>query len=187
VCRTVGFFRIPFDVIEESIRERAWADAARFFALPIDAKSEVGFPEAGYPYGYSPFAFEALAASNNDHVESVAAVPDLKESFSVGPDCLETVIDLTDGATMAPGEAWLRSPSLWPDEPASLRASWTSAFRAFSAVAADLLSMMALTLELPADHFEPMIDRHSSAMRVNHYTRCRPGRSGPAPIPTTGR
>lgn len=171
-CRTVGFFRVPFDVVDRSIRESAWNDAVRFFALPAEVKAEVGFPEVGYPYGYSPFAFEALAASTED-----VAVPDLKESFSVGPDCLGTVIDLTDRALVESGEAWLRSPSLWPDEPSSLRATWTAAFRAFSDVAARLLSMMALALELPGDHFTPLINRHSSAMRVNHY----PAVQGPVP------
>ncbi len=181
-CRSVGFFRIPHQVVEEAIRERAWADAAEFFALPPDTKAEVGFPEVGYPYGYSPYAFEALAASTSDGLGDNTAVADLKESFSVGPDCLGSVIDLTEPNPIDAGsgnadQAWLRSPSLWPDEPASMRASWTDAFRAFSDVAAQLLSMMALALDLPADYFETMIDRHSSAMRVNHY----PAVTGPAP------
>ncbi len=176
VCRTMGFFRIPYHVVDEAVRERAWADAARFFALVPEVKAEVGFPEVGYPYGYSPFAFEALAASAADGPEG-DAVPDLKESFSVGPDCLGTVIDLTDSDPSESGEAWLRSPSLWPDEPASMRESWTAVFRAFSDVAADLLSMMALAMELPPNFFEPLIDRHSSAMRVNHY----PAVDGPVP------
>lgn len=175
-CRSVGFFRIPFRVVEESIREQAWADAWRFFGQTTELKLEVAFPQAGYPYGYSPFAFEALAASTGDAAGS-DAVPDLKESFSVGPDCADAVIDLTDSANHDPGEAWLHSPSLWPNEPESMRQSWTLAFRAFSAVAADLLSMMARALDLPADHFAGLIDRHSSAMRANHY----PGLAGPVP------
>ncbi len=165
-CRTVGFFRIPFEVVDQEIRNNAWRDARDFFALSPEDKSQVGFPEAGYPYGYSPFAYEALAASTADDRPTVA---DLKESFSVGPDCLGTVIDLTDSAAEASGEAWLRSPSLWPDEPVTMRDTWAAAFRAFSNVAADLLSMMALALELPSGHFDSLVDRHSSAMRVNHY------------------
>lgn len=171
-CRTVGFFRIPFDVVDRSITERAWDDAARFFALPEDAKSAVAFPEAGYPYGYSRFAREALAASTG-----APSVADLKESFSVGPDCLGPIIDLTDSSLAGPGEAWLRSPSLWPAAPSSMQASWTAAFRAFSDVARELLSMMARALDLPAKHFEPLVNRPGSAMRVNYY----PAIDGPTP------
>lgn len=199
VCRTIGFFRIPFEVVDEAVRERAWVDATRFFAEDDAVRSAVGFPETGYPYGYAPFAYETLAASTDadaadppldrqpgsQHDLQPDLQPDLKESFSVGPDCLGTVIDLTDSARSDPGEAWLRSPSLWPDRPAAMRASWTDLYRAFSDVSADLLSMMALALDLSADHFNPLIDRHSSAMRANHYPALdgppRPGslRAGP--------
>jgi len=158
-CRTLGFFRIPISVIPDEIRTAAWDDAAAFFALPDEAKQEVAFPEPGYPYGFSPFAFETLAASTG-----AASAPDLKESFSVGPDCLGAVTPGPD-----PAEAWLRSPSLWPSEPATLRASWTAYYRALSEVAGRLLSLMALAVDLPADHFAPLIDRHTGAMRAINY------------------
>lgn len=158
-CRTLGFFRIPTSVVPDEIRAAAWEDAAAFFALPDEEKERVAFPEPGYPYGFSPFAFETLAASTG-----AVSNPDLKESFSVGPDCLGPVTAGPD-----PAEAWLRSPSLWPSEPASLQASWTACYRALSEVAGRLLSLMALALDLPADHFAPLIDRHTGAMRAINY------------------
>ena len=161
VCSSLGFFRIPFDCIDSAVREAAWSDARTFFALPEEVKQTVGFPEAGYPYGFSPFQFESLAASQGEDTP-----PDLKESYSVGPDCLGAApTDLADG------EAWIRSPSMWPMQPAGLRRSWSAYFQALSEVSAKLLGIMAVALELPVDYFNPLIDRHTSAMRALNYPR----------------
>lgn len=163
-CRTLGFFRIPTSVIPADTRAAAWDDAAAFFALSDEAKHQVAFPEPGYPYGFSPFAFETLAASTG-----AASTPDLKESFSVGPDCLGPLAAGPDSPGLYAAEAWLRSPSLWPSEPASLRTSWTAYYRALSEVADRLLSLMARALDLPADYFAPLIDRHTGALRAINY------------------
>ncbi len=159
VCRTLGFFRVPFSAVDDGVREAAWEDASHFFALSNEAKMAVAFPSPGYPYGFSPFAAETLAASTG-----AVSTPDPKETFSVGPDSLGPIPPTSD-----PTEAWLRSPSMWPAEPASLRESWSAYFRALSDVSARLLSLMALALDLPASYFDPLIDRHTSAMRALHY------------------
>lgn len=166
-CRTLGFFRVPFSVIDDEVREQAWEDARSFFALSTDQKMRSAFPEPGYPYGYAPFAFETLSASLDDGTE---LHPDLKESLAVGPDSLNhpsrpAPVVLADD----PNETWLRSPSMWPPQPATLRTSWSAYFQALSAVSAQLLSLMAETLDLPVNYFEPLIDKHTSAMRALHY------------------
>lgn len=163
VCRDLGFFRIPFDVIDVQTRERAWDDAAAFFALPEAEKLGAAFPEPGYPYGYAPFEYERLAASDGDLGESVER-PDLKETLSVGPDCLGAIPSWTD-----PSEGWLRSPSMWPAAPASLRQSFSAYFAALSVVSARLLSIMAIALDMPGDHFDSLIDQHTAALRALRY------------------
>ncbi|MEL6982091.1 MAG: 2-oxoglutarate and iron-dependent oxygenase domain-containing protein, partial [Actinomycetota bacterium] len=37
-CRTIGFFRIPFDAVPRDIREAAADDATRYFASPEPTK-----------------------------------------------------------------------------------------------------------------------------------------------------
>lgn len=160
-CRELGFFRLPLSSIDRATADRAWDAASSFFALPLEAKKKVGFPEPGYPYGYSPFGLESLAKSTGD----ATAPADLKESLSVGPDC---------GAAGATGaatddDAWIRSPSLWPAELPELRSAWQAYFQALSAVAGRLMSVMALALELPADHFDALIDHPISSMRAINY------------------
>jgi len=171
-CRELGFFLVPLSVVPADVADRAWDAAHRFFALPEATKRQVGFPEPGYPYGWSPFGFESLSASLDDASAGDGGVSDagadrtrdLKESYSVGPDCLGPAPSPVDA-----GEAWIRSASLWPAEPADLRPAFTAYFRAQSDVAARLLSIMAVALDLPVDHFAGLIDRHTSALRALHY------------------
>ena len=158
VCREAGFFRIPLTCVSFEVAAEAWELAAEFFASPDATKRSVGFPEPGYPYGYSPFRFETLEASLGRSSE-----PDLKESFSVGPDTGGRVPG-TESAEM-----WVQSPSLWPDQPLGLEAAWSRYFRELAAVAARLMAAMAVALELPIDYFEPLIDRPISSMRGIHY------------------
>lgn len=158
-CTELGFFRIPMTSVNTRIAARAWETAEEFFALPAEVKARVGFPEPGYPYGYSPFGFESLAKSAGDG----AAPADLKESLSVGPDCLGAAE--TGGAD----DGWIRSPSLWPTELPELRPAWEAYFGELSDVAGQLMSVMALALDLPADYFEPLIDRPITSMRAINY------------------
>ena len=159
-CRTIGFFAIVNHGVPAEIADAAWVDATAFFDRPLDEKMAVAFPEPGYPYGYSPVAFETLAASLG-----AGGLPDLKESLAVGPDCLGPAPARIDH----PDERWIRSPSRWPARPATLQHSWTQYFRTMSDLSARLLAVMAMALRLPADHFEPLIDRHTSAMRALRY------------------
>ena len=162
-CRDLGFFRIPVDVVDRPIREAAWDTATEFFALDEATKREIEFPEPGYPYGYSPYRAETLAKSLDDD----EARPDLKESLSVGPDCgpMRRLVD---------GEAWIMSPSLWPSQVPELRPAWTAYYRVLSDVAEQLMRVMALALDLPADHFARFIDRPITSMRALHYPAASP-------------
>lgn len=164
-CESVGFFRIPLSVVAPDVADAAWDAAAEFFALPDDEKRRIEFPSAGYPYGYSPFRYETLARSMDDGTPSG---PDLKESLSVGPDCAESAAGSMDDG-LSGDEAWIRSPSLWPDRPAGLRDAWTAYYRALSEIAAHLMSVMAVALDLDPDHFTSLIDRPMTSMRAIHY------------------
>ncbi|MGZ0218179.1 MAG: isopenicillin N synthase family dioxygenase [Acidimicrobiales bacterium] len=160
-CETNGFFRLPLRSIPTSVADAAWELAREFFALPADEKSSVAFPKTGYPYGYSHYGREALGRSLGDD----EALGDMKESFSVGPDCQNP----TERAATRDAEAWIRSPSLWPTQIPELRLAWGRYYRALSDVSAQLMAVMALALDLPEAYFEPFFDRHITSMRALHY------------------
>lgn len=165
-CEEFGFLSIVGHGIDPDLLSRAWNDARNFFDRPLETKMRVAMPSPGYPYGYSPMLGETLARSQGD-----AARPDRKQSFAIGP------VDPPMHDFVDTDEAFAWSANLWPAEPATLRTSWSERYRAMSELAAHLLSLMARSLGLPVDHFDSMIDRHTSAMRALDY----PGREGSSP------
>ena len=157
-CADVGFLTVVDHGVDASVLDELWQTATSFFDLPDDAKRTVAMPRPGYPYGWAPFAYETLTASIGR-----TSPPDLKESFAIGP------VDPARHVFVDADEAFAWSPNLWPNALPELRPAWERAFRDFAALAARLLSIMAGALALPADHFEPSIDRHTSAMRALNY------------------
>ena len=169
-CERVGFITIVGHGVPDSVVSAAWNTARGFFDLPLDQKMSVAMPRPGYPYGYSPLAGETLAASLGR-----TSLPDLKESFAIGP------VDPRRHELTDPDEEFAWSANLWPEAIPDLRAAWEAYFRAQSQLAARLLGAMAMGLGLPAHHFDAMIDRHTSAMRaLNNPARddTRPGQFG---------
>ena len=157
-CRRVGFLTVVGHGVSTDVLDAAWTTAQRFFDLPLAKKMVVAMPRPGYPYGYSPLAGETLAASLGQRSH-----PDLKQSFAIGP------VDAATHTFADPDEEFAWSPNLWPDAVPELRPAWEAYYRAMAALSARLLSVMAAALELPTQHFEPLIDRHTSAMRALDY------------------
>jgi len=159
VCREVGFFQIVHHDFPNDIADAAWDAATAFFDLPLEERMSVARPSGGYPYGYIPIAEETLARS----VGTDGAAPDLKEVFNVGP------IDSPDHPIDDPGEAEVYSPNLWPAALPELRATWEPYYREMLRLSSRLMSLFAIGLDLPPDHFESYIDRSPSALRAINY------------------
>lgn len=86
------------------------------------------------------------------------------QSLMIGP------IDVADTPYYAaPAAGRHFAANLWPEQPAGLRSAYESYFRVMSALAADLMHLFALALELPEDYFDSSIDRHISRLRVRNY------------------
>jgi isopenicillin N synthase-like dioxygenase len=160
-CRSVGFFQIVGHELDPGIELAAWDAARAFFALPLDEKLRLSIPE-GDAYGYGPFEIERLAASLGAETPA-----DLKETFSVGP---------FDGAPAGlddPAAAFVYSPNRWPASLPSMAPAFRAYYEALAGLAERVMELMAIGLELPADHFAQFIDRHTSALRALHYPDLR--------------
>ncbi len=153
----IGFVSIVGHGVDADLMGAQWEMARSFFDAPSDVKLGVAMPEVGYPYGYAPFAYERLAASTG-----ALSLPDLKETYTVGP------VDRPTHVFSDPDEASAWSPNLWPDI-AGFQEISERYFRALSDLSARLLSLMAESLGLSPSYFEPMIDRHASALRMINY------------------
>lgn len=171
-CERVGFLTVVGHGVDDQVLRNCWIEAQSFFDLPIAEKMKVAMPRPGYPYGYSPLTGESLAASLGK-----AGHPDLKESFAIGP------VDPPTHAITDPDEWFAWSANIWPASLARFRHAWEEYYRAMADLAARLLRIMAKGLSLHEDYFDPMICRHTSAMRALNYppagsTKVLPGQLG---------
>lgn len=157
-CADVGFLTVVRHGVPAGVIDNAWRAATDFFDLPLDQRMQVAMPRLGYPYGYSPLAGETLAASRGD-----VAPPDVKESLAIGP------VDPPAHAFADEDEEFAWSANLWPAALPALRPAWERYYREMSALASRLLGVMAQALQLGPAYFEPLIDRHTSAMRALRY------------------
>jgi len=164
VCRRTGFLGIRGHGVPEQVIAEAWNASLKFFDLPMEKKLEVRMPYVGYPYGYSPLQAEALAQSLGDET-----LPDMKESFSIGP--LEQQPHLGN----EPDRDFRFASNLWPKEPAEFQEAWSNYYRAMGQLAARIMRMFAAALSLREDFFDGAIDDPISAMRALNY----PSQSSP--------
>jgi isopenicillin N synthase-like dioxygenase len=158
ICRATGFLAVTGHGVAPSLVEETWAAARAFFDLPLEAKMRVRMPFTGYPYGYSPYAGEALAQSRGS-----ATPPDLKESYSIGPEAT------WDRDSWDESQGFSGAPTLWSSEPPELRRIFSRYFSEMGALSSRILSLFALALDLPRDFFRDKIDRHASALRALNY------------------
>ena len=158
VCRATGFLAIVGHGVGPELIGDVQTTAKSFFDLPLHEKLAVQMPFAGYPYGYAPLQAEALAGSRGDQTP-----PDLKESFSTGPP--DRAVHDSESAE----QDFRFAPNLWPAEPVEFREVWLRYYRAMSELAAGLMRIFAVALNLPEDFFADKIDEHCSAMRALNY------------------
>ena len=159
-CENVGFLSVVGHGVSFELIEQTTRSARTFFDLPLVEKMAVAMPYPGYPYGYSPLTGESLAASLG-----YGGHPDLKESFAIGP------VDPPTHKISDPDESFAWSENLWPTGVEGFRETWEEYFRSCAELSSRVLSMMAQALDLPAEYFAPLIDRHTSAMRALNYPR----------------
>ena len=158
ICRSTGFLAISNHGVEKPIIDRAWAAAHAFFSLPVKAKRKAAAPYEGYPYGYLGPEMEALAKSRG-----VDTPPDLKESFNGGPEAVP------DGIADPEALGFCYAETIWPEEPEGFKQAWQAYYRSMEDLAARIMRVFAVALELPEDYFEPFIDRPISALRALNY------------------
>jgi len=159
ICREIGFMVIgghgvPADLI--AAVEQASRD---FFDLPIEEKMRIVRPAPDVTRGYMPMRAEVLVKSRGGD-----APGDLNDSLMIGP------IDVGEAPYFTASAAGTHfAPNLWPADPPGLRAAYEAYFRTMERLAADLMGIFALALDLPMDHFASSIDRHISRLRVRNY------------------
>ena len=157
-CREIGFL-----VIEgHGVAPRMIADmhdvSRAYFALPYWEKMAHKMPPDRYR-GYTRPGSETLALSLDEETP-----PDLKESFSCGP----YGVGYDEYHYGAEGERFF-ALNVWPENPAGLQRLWESYYREMERLAADLMRIFAVALNLPERWFQDKIDKQIANFSVIHY------------------
>lgn len=140
-CEEIGFLTIVGHGVSPELLRRTYNVSHDFFDLPTEEKLKVRVNEAGV--GYVPIKIESLAASLGKKTPG-----DLKESLNIGRDF---------------------NHDLWPAEPAELKSIWIEYFTSVNQLAASIMRIFAMALDLPEHYFDDKIDPPLAFMRVINY------------------
>ena len=147
--------------VDPALPERLFQLGGEFFNLPMEEKLKVkGTPFRGFnPVGAEYFGYDR---ANRDHRNQRPG--DLREAFSAGP------MEFPDDEYHRSAEAKIHlAPNLWPARPVQFRATLTAYYQRLATLAADLMRMFAVALDLPESFFDHMLSNHSSAVRIMNY------------------
>ena len=134
-----GFITLENHGLDQTLIDRTYSEAERFFALPEDKKREASIPGVGGNFGYTPFGRE--------HAKDETRA-DLKEFYHFAqahydqPNCEDVPDFVTSGKTL---------------------------YGRMEALAGELLKAVAMSLDLEDDYFTEHIQGGNSILRVLHY------------------
>jgi isopenicillin N synthase-like dioxygenase len=151
----VGFFQLTGFGAAPGQVDGLFDIVSRFFKLPLEDRLELDNMNSPHFRGYTRLGHEVTAGRS-----------DAREQLDFSPD-REPKTDYPEDQTY-----WLiQGPNQWPDksmpELKPFALEWTALM---SAVAAELLSAIAVVLELPEDYFvEPFEDTPAWMAKLVHY------------------
>ncbi len=156
VFERVGFFILINHGVDTGLIKRTFAEAARFHAQPMDAKLAVMMNEHNNGY----------MAMNRYNVRtsrvSEEAKPDRNEAFFIkrerGPD----------DPLLKSGRKFVGA-NVWPEDLPGFRESLLAYTDALDRMAKRLLGPLALSLDLPEDHFDAGFAESQYSLRLSHY------------------
>ncbi len=140
-CQDIGFLSITGHQVPQDLIDDMAAVSRRFFDLPLAEKMRAPVNRTGS--GYVPMLAESLAASLGQRTPG-----DLKESFNAGRDF---------------------DANPWPPAMPELRDVWQCYFTRLNQLAAAIMRMFALALDLPEHFFDDKIEPPQAFLRAINY------------------
>lgn len=152
-CLDKGFFYIRNHGIADDLVHAVFAEAEAFFALSAADKAALDEARSEANRGYEPLGGQALEAG---------APPDLKEGFYIGPE------HALDDPRVRAGK-FNHGPNQWPATRPAFRPTMQTYFGAMLALGRRVMRGLALSLELPEDHFDAFCTDPMATLRLLHY------------------
>jgi isopenicillin N synthase-like dioxygenase len=158
-CEEIGFLVVSGHGIPGATIETLFERGFAFFDQPDEVKNRWHPRGEAKQRGYHGMATRGLSATLGKD-----APKDLRESVFLGPldDHSAYYAHIAEAGTAY-------APNLIPDQPEGVDVALTGIYRAFEGLAADLMRIFAVALEMPEDHFAPLIDKHFSVLSAHHY------------------
>ncbi len=156
VTETIGFFYLSGHGVEQSMFDRMFAEAERFFALPLAEKKKI--PQDGKT-GYFEVK-EQERVGNQYLVKKTKA--SFNESFIIGR---ERPADDPDALA---GKPYCKF-NTWPENLPGFRETLVEYQYRMIDVGQKMLPLWALSLDLPETFFDGMFDKPHANMRFVHY------------------
>jgi isopenicillin N synthase-like dioxygenase len=152
-ARETGFFYVKNHGIDSSLVEGAFAQARRFFALPMEQKRRVSIDRWPCLRGYEELQHQRLDEGSPQ---------DLKESFYLARD-------------LGPEHPYVQAkvpnhgPNQWPDFLPGFREPIEAYYRPMLDLGRHLMRLLALSLSLEETYFDPMFAEPAATLRLLHY------------------
>lgn len=158
-CRETGFFYVRGHGIAPTLIEAQFAWARRFFDLPASEKLALHMKQSPSTAGYEPIGGQWL---DSQDANAEVAPADLKESYYCG-------MELPENHPWAVRQLRSFGHNQWPNKLPGFREQMLAYRKAVSELGDRLLSLLALSLELPADWFVPYFDMPVGTLRLIKY------------------
>lgn len=149
-CRDTGFFYISNHHVPEAITDGQLELAREFFSLPREEKLKINCNDNPSMRGYELMSSQAL---------DDGSMPDLKEGFMAGIDGLQAYV--TKGA--------YNSKNQYPESLPAMGSTMDTYLHSMLALGRHLFGVLALSLDLPEDHFSQGVDMPMITTRLLHY------------------
>lgn len=153
----VGFYYLTGHGVEQVLVDRVFAMAARFHALPTDAK--MALKQNRHNVGYMPVRGSVTRANALD---GIARKPNLVEAFFIKRDLSTDHPDVIAGKRFRPANQW---PAGLP----GFREACVEYCAAMERLAKHMLPVYAAALDLPADFFAAAFAEPMYTLRLSHY------------------
>ncbi|CAN5672996.1 2-oxoglutarate and iron-dependent oxygenase domain-containing protein [soil metagenome] len=159
----IGFLVVTGHGVGAEVIDPVLDAAHEFFALSLVEKSRYEPEQPWWFRGYQPMGISALG-----RLDGTDTPADLCELSRIGR------FDDWDQARAAgyvDGREQSFAPNIWPTRPVALRPAMENYYSAMEQLAASLMSIFAVALELEPTHFDAVLEQHISDLFINHYPR----------------
>ena len=155
-CRNIGFFYVVDHGVRWELITSVFAEARRFFALPVEKKSEISIEKSPCHRGWF-----ALGGENLDP-EKQKQAGDFKEGLKIGRD-LPTDHPLVKAALP------LHGPNQWPSGLPGWKDTMQEGYSALGLLGREVMHAFALALELPETYFDRWLTGPMATLGPLHY------------------